>query len=176
MNQMQMVLNYIQIQIQEITHEITLKVAHVPDEVTVIQYETFFIFCLFFCFFFEEWIQKYSVPVHVNQCTSQCTSTLASNPNIQSTVIFLLHIINPYRLCTAVLQSSCNQLSHSWFWVLANYRPMSNLPCLSKTLEKVLAKKVVWHLYRTSLFKVFQSSFTIHYRMETVLVKLQITF
>lgn len=42
--------------------------------------------------------------------------------------------------------------------MLADYRPISNLPLMSKVLEKVLVSQFLDHLQRNSLFEMFQSS------------------
>uniref|UniRef100_A0A4W3IWQ4 Reverse transcriptase domain-containing protein n=1 Tax=Callorhinchus milii TaxID=7868 RepID=A0A4W3IWQ4_CALMI len=55
--------------------------------------------------------------------------------------------------------------------LLSSYRPISNLPFLSKVLEQVVASQLCSFLSRHSLFEPLQSGFHAAHSMETALVK-----
>ena len=52
--------------------------------------------------------------------------------------------------------------------VLSNYRPVSNLPQLSKVLEKVIAKRIQEHTFAMS--ELYQSAYKSCHSTETALV------
>uniref|UniRef100_A0A8C5AMC5 Reverse transcriptase domain-containing protein n=1 Tax=Gadus morhua TaxID=8049 RepID=A0A8C5AMC5_GADMO len=52
-----------------------------------------------------------------------------------------------------------------------NYRPISNLPFLSKILERVVAKQLITYLETNDLFELFQSGFRSKHSTETALHK-----
>ena len=53
--------------------------------------------------------------------------------------------------------------------VLANYRPISNLPFLSKILEKVIANQLCEFLQENNIYEDFQSGFRANHSTETAL-------
>ena len=55
--------------------------------------------------------------------------------------------------------------------VLSNYRPISNLPFISKVLEKAVATHLQNHLKLNNLYEKFQSGFHTAHSMETALVR-----
>jgi hypothetical protein len=57
--------------------------------------------------------------------------------------------------------------------VLGNYRPVSNLPFLSKVLERVVAKQLNDHLVRNNLLEPFQSAYRELHSTETALLRVQ---
>ena len=56
---------------------------------------------------------------------------------------------------------------------LKNYRPVSNLPFISKVLEKVVDKRVEQHLSQNNLHEKHQSAYRKFHSTETALLKLQ---
>lgn len=55
--------------------------------------------------------------------------------------------------------------------ILAHYRPISNLPFLSKVLEKVVAAQLHNHLHIHNIYEKFQSGFRAAHSTETALVR-----
>ena len=54
---------------------------------------------------------------------------------------------------------------------MTNYRPISNLPFISKLTEKVIAKRIEEHLMHNYLNDIYQSAYRRGYSTETALLK-----
>ena len=57
-----------------------------------------------------------------------------------------------------------------------NYRPISNLPFISKLVEKWMLKQLLRHCNNHTLLQDFQSAYQKHYSMETSLIRLTMTY
>ena len=54
---------------------------------------------------------------------------------------------------------------------LKNYRPVSNLPLLSKVLERLVLKQLLSHLAQNDLNEMFQSAYRKHHSTETAILR-----
>jgi len=54
---------------------------------------------------------------------------------------------------------------------VCNYRPVSNLSLLSKTLEKAVSQQLEWYLTRAGLFPSHQSAYRKHHSTESLLLR-----
>jgi hypothetical protein len=57
--------------------------------------------------------------------------------------------------------------------VLSNYRPVSNLPFVSKVVERVVSKQLTNYLQSNCLYPVFQSAYRQCHSVETALLRVQ---
>ena len=55
--------------------------------------------------------------------------------------------------------------------ILKNFRPVSNLPFLSKLIEKVIARRLFAHLEENGIMEKFQSAYKAKYSTETALIR-----
>ena len=55
--------------------------------------------------------------------------------------------------------------------VLKNYRPISNLPFLSKLIKKVIAEQLVSHMQDNGMVEKFQSAYKANHSTETALLR-----
>ena len=56
---------------------------------------------------------------------------------------------------------------------LKHYRPISNLPFVSKTLERIVANQLNLYMTENHLHEQFQSAYRQHYSVETALIRVQ---
>ena len=56
---------------------------------------------------------------------------------------------------------------------MKNYRPVSNLPFVSKIVEKVVASRLNTHMAQNSILEPLQSAYRKHHSTETALLRVQ---
>ena len=97
--------------------------------------------------------------------TSSCRPSWTSSTHLLPLALY--HVI--WRQPSSNL---CWKSHHLTKIFLKNYRPISNLPFLSKLLEKVVLHKLLSHLQENNFSNPFQSAYRIGHSTETVLLRI----
>ena len=112
-----------------------------------------------------------------------CPSDALKNFTLQCQLSYLVTLVNsgfdheifPLKLRTAVVKPLLRK-DNLDLNVLKNYRPVSNIPYISKVLEKVAVKRLTNHLDINGLQEDYQSAYKLMHRTETSLLKMKHDF
>ena len=127
----------------------------------------------------DEFVLKIINSVSAKSCELDPIPTTLLYENLDTLLPTITNIINtslttgivPRDLKTAVVKPLLKKPSLDKN-LLKNYRPISNLPFLSKILEKVVLHKLLSHLQENNLGNPFQSAYRAGHSTETVLLRI----
>ena len=125
----------------------------------------------------EKEIYDLILSMPTKSCALDPLPTQLAKTCLQDLLPLITNIINS-SLCTGIVPSQFKQavvtpllkkkgLDYN---VLKNYRPVSNLPFLSKVLEKVVLKQLQKHILDNNLFEMFQSAYRKDHSAETAVL------
>ena len=126
----------------------------------------------------KNWFPIVNVKVTVRPCELDPIPTTLLYDNLDILLPTITNIINtslttgivPRGLKTAIVKPLLKKPSLDKN-LLKNYRPISNLPLLSKILEKVFLHKLLSHLQANNLCNPFQSAYRAGHSTETILLR-----
>ena len=104
-------------------------------------------------------------PRFMKTLTSSCRPSRTSSTHLLPLALY--HVI--WRLPSSNL---CWKSHHLTKNLLKNYCPISNLPFLSKILEKIVLHKLLYHLQENNLSNPFHSAYRAGHSTETVLLRI----
>ena len=127
----------------------------------------------------DEFVLKIINSAYTKSCELDPIPTTLLYENLDILLPTITNIINtslttgivPRDLKTAVVKPLLKKPSLDKN-LLKNYRPISNLPFLSKILEKVVLHKLLSHLQENNLNNPFQSAYRAGHSTETVLLRI----
>ena len=141
--------------------------------------------CFDICSFPNNNFYNFITPTHTEIynliITAKCTSPNDPLPKqIINTLTPLYHKIINISLTTGIIP---HVLTHAIITpifknvsldnsILSNYRPLSQLPLLSKILEKVIYKQLISYLEYNDLFDNYQSAYRKHHSTESYIIAL----
>ena len=127
----------------------------------------------------DEFVLKIINSASAKSCELDPIPTTLLYENLDILLPTITNIINtslttgivPHDLKTAVVKPLLKKPSLDKH-LLENYRPISNLPFLSKILEKVVLHKLLSYLQENNLSNPFQSAYRAGHSTETVLLRI----
>ena len=135
---------------------------------------------------------NYIIHLYIHFPPSHCHQLLLSAVNTSSEPYPIPHsILNKYHIYLHLITKNNRKLTYlnhcsnlyenSIFYthhkkqnldksILSNYRPISNLSTLSKTLERVVARQINSYLHVNHILNPYQSAYTKHQSIETAMI------
>uniref|UniRef100_A0A3B3Y420 Reverse transcriptase domain-containing protein n=1 Tax=Poecilia mexicana TaxID=48701 RepID=A0A3B3Y420_9TELE len=123
-------------------------------------------------------VEKIVKSMKTSTCVLDPLPTALLKSNITAICPLITTIINQSLRASQVPPSLKTAVIHPYLKkpsldpnILAHYRPVSNLPFISKVLEKVVAAQLHQHLHIHNFYEKFQSGFRSAHSTETALVR-----
>lgn len=131
-----------------------------------------------FCTISPKEVESIIQRMRPSTCSLDPLPTILVKANVSAIGPLITTIINqslqsgqvPLSLKTAIIRPHLKKPSLDPE-VMANYRPISNLPFLAKVMERVVSAQLQDHLKQNSLFEKFQSGFRSNHSTETALIR-----
>ena len=108
-------------------------------------------------------------PISAKNCCTKTSMFSSLQSPISSTLHWLLVLY--HQTSKLLLSNPCSKKPPSTKMYWKNYRPISNLPFLSRILEKIVLHKLLAHLQENNLCNYFQSAYRTGHSTETALLR-----